>query len=78
MSRLSLSDRMALFASPVGLQDRGVPVPASRKVTARRYRVSVEHVLRVEQEGVEGDWPPLAEGRGGRDLTSAALAAPAP
>jgi hypothetical protein len=67
---------VALSASPVGLQGRGVAVPASRKVAARRRRVGVGHVVRVGQGGVAGDWPPPAGGRGGAGRTQAAAGSP--
>lgn len=54
--------RKALFADLVALQDRGVGVPGSRADVGRRFEVSPDVVLAVEDEGIEKQWPPLGEG----------------
>ena len=51
--------RRAVFAALVSAQDEGFSVPYSREVTARRYALTVEQVRDIEEQGVNGKWPPL-------------------
>lgn len=56
---LPLSFRRDLFAALVKLQDQGEESEEARALVAARFAVTVDVVRAVEQEGLEGDWPPL-------------------
>jgi hypothetical protein len=56
---LSMAERMKVFQALVDAQDRGMPVAQSRKTIAERFGIGEEQVRRIEQEGLEGNWPPL-------------------
>jgi hypothetical protein len=36
-------------------------VAQSRQEVARRFGISEQQLRRIEQEGVDGDWPPLGQ-----------------
>ena len=55
----SESARMAIFAALVALQDRRVPVAASRLRAAELFVVPLELVQSIEAEGLEKEWPLL-------------------
>jgi len=57
---LTLERRMAVFLALVEAQDLRLTVRESRRVTAERFRLSEQQVRRIEQEGLDGEWPPLA------------------
>jgi hypothetical protein len=57
---LSLEQRMEVFLALVQAQDGRMSVPQSRKATAERFNLSEQQVRRIEQEGLDGEWPPLA------------------
>jgi len=40
-------------------QDGRLTVPESRRMMAERFRISEQLVRRIEQEGLEAEWPPL-------------------
>jgi hypothetical protein len=57
---LSESERRQIFLALVQAQDKAtMSVVQSRKVIARRFGVSESQLLKIEQEGMEKDWPPL-------------------
>jgi hypothetical protein len=56
---LSMAERMKVFQALVDAQDRGMVVAQSRKTIAEQFRIGEEQVRRIEQEGMEGNWPPL-------------------
>ena len=56
---LSQEKRMKIFLALVEAQDGGMTVVGSRKVVAERFGVSVLQVQKIEQEGMDGNWPPL-------------------
>jgi hypothetical protein len=56
---LSLEQRMAVFLALVEAQDGRMTVPQSRKATAERFGLSEQQVRRIEQERLDGEWPPL-------------------
>jgi hypothetical protein len=60
MNSLSLQERMDVFLALVTAQDSRMTVPQSRKATAEQFGLSEEQVRRIEQEGLDGEWPPLA------------------
>jgi hypothetical protein len=57
--KLTQERRMEIFLALVEAQDRQMTVPQSRKATAKRFGVSEQQVLKIEREGLEGNWPPL-------------------
>jgi hypothetical protein len=56
---LSLEQRMEVFLALVEAQDGNMSVRQSRTATAERFGLSEQQVRRVEQEGLDGEWPPL-------------------
>jgi hypothetical protein len=57
--KLSREQRMEVFKALVEAQDGEVGVVRSRKEVAQRFGLSDRQLKQVEQEGVDGDWPPL-------------------
>ena len=53
------SRRKEIFFALVETQDREVGVVRSRKIVADRFGVSEHQVKQIEQEGLDGEWPPL-------------------
>ena len=51
--------RKEIFQALVDAQDQEMGVPQSRKFIADRYGVSETQVRRIEQEGLDHEWPPL-------------------
>jgi hypothetical protein len=56
---LSLEQRKQVFLALVEAQDSRMTVPESRKVVAERFELTDEQVRKIEQEGLDGEWPPL-------------------
>ena len=56
---LSIEQRMQVFAALVAAQDSQLSVAFSRKMTATRYGLTEQQVRRIEEEGLESEWPPL-------------------
>jgi hypothetical protein len=56
---LSLAERMKVFQALVDAQDRGMAVAQSRSTIGEPFRIGEEQVRRIEQEGLEGNWPSL-------------------
>ncbi len=61
-SGLTVERRREVFAAVVAAQDEGLSVWDSREVVARRFGVDVETVRAVENEGLDGKWPPFGKG----------------
>ena len=57
---LSVEERKQIFLALVEAQDSRMGVPESRKAVAEQFSLSEEQVRRIEQEGLDGEWPPLA------------------
>jgi hypothetical protein len=51
--------RMEIFLALVETQDQDVGVVRSRQLVATRFGVSEDQVKRIEQEGLDHEWPPL-------------------
>jgi hypothetical protein len=51
--------RKEIFLALVTAQDGAMGVVQSRKEVAARFGLSDRQVRRVEQEGLDGEWPPL-------------------
>ena len=56
---LSEVQREEGFLALVTAQDGALGVAQSRKEVAARFGLSDRQVRRVEQEGLDGNWPPL-------------------
>ena len=56
---IPLERRREVFLTLVEAQDGGLSVSASRKATAERFGLNEQQVRRIEQEGLDGEWPPL-------------------
>jgi hypothetical protein len=57
--RGSESRRKEVFLALVTVQDAEMPVAQSRKEIALRFGITEDEVLRIEREGLDGNWPPL-------------------
>lgn len=51
--------RMEIFLALVQTQDQEVGVARSRQLVATRFGVSEDQIRRIEQEGIDHEWPPL-------------------
>ena len=56
---MSESLRKEIFLALVNAQDQAMSVLQSRHVVAKQFRVSDDQVRKIEQEGLDNDWPPL-------------------
>jgi hypothetical protein len=52
---------MVIFRALVQAQDCGASVYQSRQEVAERLGITDSVLRRIEQEGVEHDWPPLSD-----------------
>jgi hypothetical protein len=57
----SLEQRVVVFRALVEAQDRGASVYRSRQAVAEQFCLRDSILRRIEQEGVEHDWPPLSD-----------------
>jgi hypothetical protein len=57
---LSEPQRQEIFLALVQAQDQHLSVVQSRKQVAEQFGVSEEQVRRLEQEGIDKEWPPLS------------------
>ena len=51
--------RKEIFLALVEAQDAGTAVAQSRREIAERFGISEGQVRKIEQEGLDGGWPPL-------------------
>jgi hypothetical protein len=62
-SRIALSipeeRRREIFRALVAAQDGGLIVSQSRRVVASEFGVTRKQLQRIEDEGIDGEWPPL-------------------
>jgi hypothetical protein len=56
---LSQAERMDIFLALVEAQDDKMTVLQSRKFIAERFGLSDRQVRKIEQEGLDANWPPL-------------------
>jgi len=59
---LSVEERMQVFRALVEAQDGGMAVAKSKTAVAEQFSLSEQQVRRIEQEGLDSQWAPLAEG----------------
>jgi hypothetical protein len=57
--RLAELQRKEVFLALVEAQDNAMTVVASRKAVAERFGISERQIKRIEQEGLDKEWPPL-------------------
>jgi hypothetical protein len=59
--RLTLQQRQELFHELVTNQDMGMSVAESRQQMSQQYEITEDDVKKIEDEGIEKEWPPLNE-----------------
>lgn len=59
MPQLSQEQRKEVFRALVDAQDQEMGVEQSRKLIAQQFGLTDVQVKQIEQEGLEGEWPPL-------------------
>ena len=55
----SESRRKEVFLALVTAQDAEMSVAQFRKEIAQRFGITEAEVVRIEREGLDGNWPPL-------------------
>jgi hypothetical protein len=58
-SQIPLERRMEIFQTVVEAQDQGLSTVQARRQAAKQFAVSETAVQRIEEEGLQGEWPPL-------------------
>ena len=53
------TQRKTIFQAIVEAQDAGMSVIAARMTVAQQFGVSEAEVRRIEEEGIDKEWPPL-------------------
>jgi hypothetical protein len=56
---LSEERRKEIFLALVDARDHDMSVAQSRRHIVTHFGIREEQVRRIEQEGIENDWPPL-------------------
>jgi hypothetical protein len=56
---LPRAERQAIFLALVQAQDAGASVAQSLKEVSQRFGITEQQLKRIEQEGIDGQWPPL-------------------
>jgi hypothetical protein len=51
--------RKAIFRAMVDAQDQKLGVTESRRLIAKRFGLTEGQIRRIEQEGLDQQWPPL-------------------
>jgi hypothetical protein len=59
--RLTVGERREIFRTLVLLQDEGHDVSESRQLVTKQFRITEHALKQIEEEGIEREWPPLAE-----------------
>ena len=57
--RISEYRRKQIFLDLVDAQDHGLGVLKSRTLIAKRFGLTEGQIRRIEQEGLDRQWPPL-------------------
>jgi hypothetical protein len=58
--QMSVEQRMELFRALVEAQDQELGTVRSRQLVAERFGVTENEVRRIEEEGLQAEWPPLS------------------
>jgi acetyl-CoA acetyltransferase len=61
LKKLNAASKKEIFRDLVNLQDETKDVARSREMIMERHGVTREQLKRIEEEGIEGEWPPLDE-----------------
>jgi 2-hydroxychromene-2-carboxylate isomerase len=56
---LAETHRKEIFQALVEAQDQKMTVPQSRRAVAERFGISEKHLVAIEREGLDKEWPPL-------------------
>jgi hypothetical protein len=56
---MGVEQRMELFRALVEAQDQELGTVRSRQIIAERFGVTEKDVRRIEEEGLQEEWPPL-------------------
>jgi hypothetical protein len=56
---LAETRRKEIFQALVEAQDQKMSVPQSRQVVAERFGITQKHLVAIEREGLDKEWPPL-------------------
>jgi hypothetical protein len=59
--RLTLQQRQEIFHTLVMTQDVVPNVPRSRQIVSDKYDITESQLREIENEGLDNEWPPLAE-----------------
>ncbi len=59
VEQISEDRRRAIFAAVVEAQDGKMDVARSRQIVAFRFGLNETQIEQIEQQGIEGAWPPL-------------------
>jgi hypothetical protein len=57
--QMPVEQRMEVFRALVEAQDQEIGTVRSRQLIAERYGMTENEVRRIEEEGLEEEWPPL-------------------
>jgi hypothetical protein len=57
--RLTVDERREIFHDLVTTQDEVRNVPQSRKMIVDKYGISEAQLKKIEEEGINREWPPL-------------------
>ncbi|WP_088255335.1 hypothetical protein [Fimbriiglobus ruber] len=57
--KIQVKQRREAFAALVAAQDTGLDVDTSRKQVAAKYGITTKTMEKIENEGLEAEWPPL-------------------
>lgn len=59
--RLTIQQRREIFRELVHSQDRGMGVAESLKHVVDEHAISEDQLRKIQDEGIEKEWPPLNE-----------------
>lgn len=59
VKRLTVDERREIFHDLVTTQDEVRNVPQSRKLITQKYGISDAQLRKIEEEGINREWPPL-------------------
>ena len=59
VEQISEARRREIFAAVVEAQDGKMDVARSRQLVAFRFGLNETQIEQIEQQGIEGEWPPL-------------------
>jgi hypothetical protein len=59
VEQISEDRRREIFAAIVETQDGNADVVRSRQLIAFRFGLNETQIEQIEQQGIEGEWPPL-------------------